>query len=217
MHSVWRRTGLSRLRRIFLGTMAMLLVVVALPAHPAMASRSCEYFDFWRQTNTNSTLAWKYYGEGGTCNQIHTYRAGSGISTDACWVDHGWLPTGWYDLQEHQNGWNGSAIWGRVWYLQDKACSDGTLRTALFIHTEETVGNTQTCTSNTDDTQCWDGYPNGNATNDYYSAGCIKVRRDSTEHNQSDDMPDVHSDWHNLGGGSGQHGVFRSDSVYVHG
>ena len=103
--------------------------------------------------------------------------------------------------------------------LQDKRCSDGTWRTELFIHAEEKPDSGQYCTSDPDDLQCWDStpaYPGASSgTNDLYSQGCIKVRRPSDEGSWPDAMSDVHSTWHDLGGGSG-HGVPRPDSLYVH-
>jgi hypothetical protein len=198
--------------------------VLATPV-PAQGARNCAYFDFAKGTNINSTLTWKYVDGSGRCILSHSYRAGSGDNTDPCDPDHGWLPNGWNDLKStyHQNGYNGSLIKGRVWHVDNKACQgDGTVRTELFIHTEETSSRGQTCTSNVDDPWCWDvtaASGAGAGTNDYHSQGCIKVRRDSPEETQGpswpNDMKDVHNDWHDLGGGSG-HGVARTDSPYVH-
>ncbi|GIU99793.1 MAG: hypothetical protein KatS3mg014_1409 [Actinomycetota bacterium] len=119
---------------------------------------------------------------------------------------------------DNVNNYDGSAIWGRVWHLQDKQCHDGTWRTELFIHTEETSGNGQRCTSDPDDPECWDdtpASPGGNpGTNDFKSQGCIKVRRQSPEGSWPDAMSDVHSDWHDIGGLG--HGQARADSLYVH-
>jgi hypothetical protein len=50
-------------------------------------------------------------------------------------------------------------------------------------------------------------------TNDYFSAGCIKVRRQSPEGSWANDMATVHTDWHNAG--LSQEGG-RTDTVYVH-
>lgn len=207
--------------------LALTLVALAAPmAPPATAQRSCTYFEFIKSTNTNSTLRWWYYDpETGQCTRSVSWRAGSGENQNPCDKsipsdpDGGWLPNGWYDVLGHWNTYAGTAIWGRVWRLADKYCSDGqTLRTELFIHTEETSSGTQDCQpySENDRPQCWDDYPNNNGTNDYYSVGCIKVRRQSPEDGWPNDLGSVHTTWHDLGGGS-QHGSFtRTDSVYVH-
>lgn len=218
MPSAARRTGI-RIAAII----ALLGGIVAVPATPAHAARSCAYFDFAKSSPNNSTLTWKYYDDFGRCIRAISWRAGSGVNTDPCdksttsSPDGGWLPNGWYDVTAMQHDWNGSAIWGRVWRLNDKACSDGTLRTELFIHTEETPSATQDCPSGVNDSpQCWDSYPSGNGTNDYYSAGCIKVRRNSPEGTWANDHGSAHTAWHNNGGGS-SHGTFtRTDSVFVH-
>ncbi len=186
----------------------------------AEAARSCLYFEFAKGTNSNSTLYWRYMDDYGRCIYAVSWRAGSGVTTDPCQRYYGWLPNGWYDLKAtgHVHDYGGTSIWGRVWSLQDKACKDGTLRTELFIHTEETVDNGQVCTSDPDDRQCWDKTkaPGDSqaGTNDFLSQGCIKVRRRSPEGSWPDAMSQVDSYWHaaGLGQASG-----RTDTVYVHG
>jgi hypothetical protein len=98
---------------------ACVLVAAAL-AIPANASAYRTWFEFGRQSNISSplTIATDY---GGGFVSTATWRAGSGTSTDACWVSHGWLPTGWYDLWGHWDNYNGK-IAGRVFYLQNKPC-----------------------------------------------------------------------------------------------
>ena len=73
---------------------AVLAVTLTIPAN-AFAYRT--WFEFARQSNIASTLTmvWQY---GTGYNGPQTWRAGSGVSTDACWIGHGWLPTGYYDL-----------------------------------------------------------------------------------------------------------------------
>jgi hypothetical protein len=213
-------------KALVLASMTLLAVVLFGPVPVALAQRSCHYFEFAKGTNINSTLRWWYTDEYGRCNRSLEWRAGSGENTNACDAvtpndpDGGWLPNGWYDLQGHWNDYAGASIRGRVWWMQDKRCSDGTLRTELFIHTEETSANGQDCSSAADDPWCWDStaaYSGAGAgTNDFYSQGCIKVRRQSPEGSWPDAMSDVHSTWHNRGGGSA-HGTFaRTDTVYVH-
>src|SRR4051812_4009476 len=50
------------------------------------------------------------------------WRAGSGVSTDACQRNSGWLPTGNYDVRTFVHNKN-DVIKGRAWYLSDKACA----------------------------------------------------------------------------------------------
>lgn len=183
-------------------------------------------------TNINSTLRWWYTDDYGRCIRNVEWRAGSGMNTNPCdnqdgGDGHGWLPNGWYDLRGHWNNYN-QTIKGRVWWLQNMQCHDGTWRTELFIHTEETAGTRpndqgQACGEQLPDDDlpyCWDKQPAyagaANGTYDYYSNGCIKVRRKSPEGNWANDMLNVHKTWHDLGGGS-SHGSFtRTDTVYVH-
>src|SRR5438270_13997911 len=84
-------------------------------------------FGFHRYTNANShlTIAKHDSWTGQTLAQ-EGFRAGSGESTDECYVKHGWLPAGWYDLVGHFDSYNGTSIKGRVWQLSDKRSSGGT-------------------------------------------------------------------------------------------
>jgi hypothetical protein len=120
---------------------------------------------------------------------IASWRAGSGQSKNDCRSSVGWLPAGYYSILMHSDSYGGSKIRGRVWQLTDKACNGGagTLRTQLFIHSEENSSRGQTCgPAGTDYPFCWEG------PNDYYSEGCIKVSHA--------DMAVVDSDWHAWGG-----------------
>src|SRR5262245_56897661 len=83
------------------------VLAAAALAIPANASAYRTWFEFTRQSNTWSplTIATDY---GGGFITTQTWRAGSGTSTDACWIAHGWLPTGWYDLWGHWNNYDGT-------------------------------------------------------------------------------------------------------------
>jgi hypothetical protein len=134
------------------------------------------------------------------------WRAGSGVSTDACQRNAGWLPTGNYDVRtlEHHKD---SVIKGRAWYLSDKACASPpyTVRTELFIHTEETASTGQSCPTSGDDPYCWD-----TDFGDYASEGCIKVKQPNM------DMYQFHQEWHRLV--SSLHGTVNyNDAVWVNG
>ena len=182
-------------------TAAVLAVALSLPTN---AFAYLTWFEFTRQSNISSTLTmvWQY-GPGYYGTQ--RWRAGSGVSTDACWIGHGWLPVGYYDLHGHWDNYNGS-IAGRVFYLQNKPCWNGTWRTELFVHSEETAGQGQYCPTAGDDPYCWEG------DYDYYSNGCIKVSRAGFP----SDLRLVHDGWHSKRGDS-RHGYFTIGNwLYVH-
>lgn len=111
-----------------------------------------------------------YVPPGYTTYNNRRYGSGSGNgSYDECLSNQGPLPMGRYSgvSSWHQDSFNGSAIYGRVFRLQNKQCWNGTWRTALFIHTEETPSRTQ----GSIEPQRWDG------PSDYKSAGCVKLAR----------------------------------------
>jgi hypothetical protein len=154
--------GLRRLVAATLLAVGLQTALVMAPAHALTPG----WFQFDRKTNINSNLFWMW---GDSNDQLHWlyYRAGSGTSTDECWISHGWLPGGWYDMWGQWDNYNGGQIFGRVFRLSDHTCRNGsTRRTALFIHTKETPSNGQNCSVAG---QCWSSY------NDYYSAGCRTV------------------------------------------
>jgi hypothetical protein len=90
-----------------------------------------------------------------------TVRAGSGDgTTDGCVVDHGWLPNGTYHVQEVFYD-RASIITGHAFWLNDTYCSNGTKRSALFIHSSYPWSDTN--------------------PDDYVSEGCIKVNNTSID------------------------------------
>jgi len=192
-----------RLRRLVVATLFAIGLQSALVMAPAQALTP-GWFQFDRKTNNNSNLFWMW---GDSNDQVHWiyYRAGSGVSTDECWISHGWLPGGWYDMWGMWDTYNGGQVFGRVFRLSDHTCRNGsTRRTELFIHTEQTPSNGQNCGY---EPQCWDG------VNDYYSAGCIKVSYPN--HGGSDDIGRIHWEFHN-NGGSKSHGAYTLQyMVYV--
>jgi len=144
----------------------VLAVVLAalLCAEPAFSDSS---FYYERTSLTNSIF--DVLGSGGYW--AGDFRAGSGIDTDACQHDN-WIPLGNYDVLWHDDNFDGSAVQGRVWRLSDYQCSNGVRRTELFIHSEETSSQGQSCgPAGTDYPFCWEG------AGDYYSYGCIKLAR----------------------------------------
>jgi hypothetical protein len=184
-----------------------LLTLAAAAVALALPSQACAYytyFDFARRTNTGSTLTMVWQQIPGHFSTA-SWRAGSGSSTDACWIGHGWLPTGWYDLNGHWDGYNGT-IRERVFYLQNKQCWNGTWRTELFVHSEETADQGQYCPTAGDDPYCWEG------DYDYYSNGCIKLSRAGNP----SDLRLMHDGWHGKSGDY-RHGSFWiNDWLYVH-
>ena len=123
-----------------------------------------------------SELVWRVYRtRHGTRTLVEqrSWRAGSGFtrtSTDACRRNDGWLPDGAYRPRLHANYW-GQFIKGRAIYLGAKRCADGTLRTDLFVHTEQGDRSRQ-CRDRPGDQACRWEYPR---FNDYRSYGCVKV------------------------------------------
>ena len=189
---------------------AVLFALTAMVVGATPASASIGWFDFKRITNTNSTL-WFKWSDNTNPELVQSspgWRAGSGDSTACGYINHGWLPVGWYDGWGHWNNYD-SLIKGRVFWVQDKRCGDGTLRTELFIHTEETAANGQSCPTAGDDPYCWE------AVYDYNSGGCIKVAYPNNGF--SDIIGQAHWYWHNRYGGSG-HGTNPNPvhKLYVH-
>ena len=80
-------------------------------------------------------------------------------------------PNGRYRPTLHRD-YGGSLIKGRAIYLGQKACRNGTVRTALFIHTEQGAGSRQ-CPNRPGDQAVPLGVPG--AINDYRSYGCVKL------------------------------------------
>jgi hypothetical protein len=178
----------------------------------AQAGATVTTFDFHRISNTNSVLTIFRQDtlDGRVLNQ-QSYRAGSGLNTNECdsaAYDNvgGWLPAGYYSLLGHFDQYPGTKIQGRVWQLQDKRCSGGTgtLRTELFIHSEETSTNGQTCGNPYNERFCWDG------DSDYYSLGCIKISRAGSP----SDLGRLDGNWHNWSGLTGYFSLPQRVYVY---
>lgn len=150
-------------------TIAIAAVVLGCAAWlPSTASADLrEWVNYSRNgTLTNGRIT--YNCEISTC--AASWRGGSGSGTNACQTNN-WIPVGTYDVPFHDDSFAGSKIQGRVWRMSDYHCSNGVVRTELFIHTEETSSRGQYCPTAGDDPFCWEG------TNDYYSQGCIKISR----------------------------------------
>jgi hypothetical protein len=149
---------------------------------PAGALRAVITFDkFWRNPQ-RSRLHWRVFRvrDGSRTLVEHlSWRAGSGFtrhSTNACRRNDGWLPNGYYAPRLHAN-YQGSLIKGRAIFLGAKRCADGTMRTDLFIHTEQGDRNRQ-CPDRPGDQVCRWEYPR---IDDYRSFGCVKLRPQDLE------------------------------------
>jgi hypothetical protein len=156
------------------------LVVGSAVTTPATASTShreavITFHKNYRDT-FRSTLTWEVFrvdGDRRTSVQRLSWRAGSGYfrhSTDACRKNNGWLPDGMYRPRLVRD-YGGNLIKGRAIYLGQKPCANGTMRTDLFIHTEQGAGSRQ-CPNRPGDQVCRWEYPR---INDYRSYGCIKL------------------------------------------
>ncbi|NUR08739.1 MAG: hypothetical protein HOQ45_17250 [Nocardioidaceae bacterium] len=123
-----------------------------------------------------STLTWKVFRvrDGQRTTLVsRSWRAGSGYfrdSTNACKRNRGWLPDGRYRPTLFRD-YHGSIIKGRAIYLGAKRCANGTMRTDLFLHTEQGAGSRQ-CPNRRGDQACRWEYPR---INDYRSFGCVKL------------------------------------------
>lgn len=179
------------------------VVAALVPVAQAPAATQV-FFAFHRYSNTNSLLTVNLQDVySGQILIQQAFRAGSGTSTNECYVGHGWLPAGWYDIVGHFDHYNASLIKGRAWQLSDKRCygGTGTLRTELFIHSEETSDNGQYCPTPYDDPFCWEG------TSDYYSNGCVKLAHAPP---YPSDIADADNDWDAW---DGRHGYFTSPTA----
>lgn len=162
-------------------------VLVALGA-PLLASapagaaaypwRAVITFEKNQQSPNHSRLVWRLsqLQQGGTWKVVQTkaWRSGSGIGgragRNSCAKNQGWLPNGSYRVRQYAD-YPGNLIKGRAFRLDDRACPNGTRRTALFIHTEQGAGNRQ-CPDRPGDQVCRWEVPK---IDDYRSLGCIKL------------------------------------------
>ena len=162
---------------------------VGLTALMAPAANAANFFVYSKQgSSINGYIVGRC--DYNACWPSASYRAGSGNGgKDGCQYGN-WIPNGNYSVRFHQDHYDWT-IKGRVWYLSDHFCSsNGVTRTELFIHSEETRDQGQTCWSPYYEPYCWDG------DSDYYSYGCIKVARRPVRSDGYSDLGRVHQWYH---------------------
>ena len=165
----------ARLLVVLLALVAGLAVV---PAASAAETRRYAVITFHKNYRDahRSTLTWQVFEvtDGRRTTVVRKeWRAGAGYfrdSTDACAKNRGWLPSGGYRPTLFRD-YSGNLIRGRAIYLGQKRCGNGTMRTDLFIHTEQAAGSRQ-CADRAGDQVCRWEYAK---INDYRSYGCIKL------------------------------------------
>jgi hypothetical protein len=164
--------------RIALALVAVLAIVLVGTPTADAKTRTYAVITFKKNYHDvyHSTLVWQVFRVShGKRTQVERkqWRAASGFhrhATDSCQKNVGWLPNGTYHPRLYAN-YGGSLIKGRAIYLGAKACHNGTVRTALFIHTEQGPGSVQ-CKNRKGDQACRWEYPQ---INDYRSHGCVKL------------------------------------------
>lgn len=135
-------------------------------ARPAASAATGKYYlKFDKSTVTNSRLS-LMKSVTGPDKVIKKYKAGSGVNTNTCARNKGWLPNGDYKIEFHRKNYDG-VINGYVIKIADKMCHNNILRDELFIHSEMKPNGRQ----GTIESEKW---TNSNP-NDYYSNGCIKL------------------------------------------
>ena len=159
------------------GLVALVGALLVAPAASATVTQEAVLTFHKNYANTfRSRLTWELFEvRGGTRSRVQelSWRAGSGYfrnATNACARNRGWLPDGTYAPKLYRD-YPGHLIRGQAIYLGRKACDNGTLRTDLFIHTEQGAGSRQ-CADRRGDQVCRWEYPK---INDYRSYGCVKL------------------------------------------
>lgn len=164
--------------RLLLALLTLVAGLAVVPAAVAQDSSRYAVITFHKNySNTHrSTLTWQVFSvsDGKRTTVVRKeWRAGAGYfrgSTDACAKNRGWLPDGSYRPTLFAD-YPGNLIKGRAIYLGQKRCANGTMRTDLFIHTEQGARSRQ-CADLRGDQVCRWEYP---TINDYRSYGCVKL------------------------------------------
>ncbi|WP_327350515.1 L,D-transpeptidase [Streptomyces sp. NBC_01304] len=164
----------SHLRQTSIAVAVTLLagLSAAVTATPAQAAGDYNYLVFnknWSDQTKSSLTLYRYLSSRDRVVKVDSWRAGSGSNHNACRHNGGgWLPNGTYKIKTKQKNFDGTKIKGYVMQLADFRCGNNQLRDELFIHSEMKKN----------------GYPGSSEQwrwtdsnpNDYYSAGCVKLR-----------------------------------------
>lgn len=135
------------------GVIALLAMTTTGVLATTEGAAHADSYAFWFVKNgsdqTNSTLAWANV----SWTQGGSWRAGSGRpGYDECHtsnmapLDHGgWLPNGTWQVNLAGSSYNyqGQVIKGPAIRLYDRPCSNGTMRTEIFIHSAFPWASTQ--------------------------------------------------------------------------
>ena len=193
-----------RVRKWGLSPLLAALLVLVTGTGTAQATPGLDHGNYaWYNPGTTATNGLLKMYSANTTHSSVTAGSGKGSNwNNPCVSSQGRLPNGWYNTgnDKHINNKN-TLIKGRVWGLADKNCGSGTIRTELFIHTEENVANLQTCTAAPDDPYCWEG------SFDYMSEGCVKV-------SWLPGITTVHNWWHSTNV-AGHHSTSYTAILYV--
>ena len=171
---------MQRLPRLlaFVAALACLLTGLVVTPTADAATRRYAVITFHKnyQNTFRSRLTWQVFEvvDGKRTTVVsRSWRAGSGYyrtSTNSCRKNRGWLPDGTYQPRLFAD-YPGNLIKGRAIRLGEHRCPNGTMRTDLFIHTEQGAHNIQ-CPNRKGDQPCRWEYPQ---INDYRSLGCVKL------------------------------------------
>jgi hypothetical protein len=165
----WRKAASSGI--VALATTAFMAAVVP-AAHATTFSYQLHFYKSTADhTNGHLDLIQINVDTGRTTN-YRLARAGSGTGTNAensCVKNQGWLPNGTYTVVATYKNHTGT-VTGPAIQLSNKACSSGTLRTELFIHSN---------------------YPW--SSSHYNSNGCIKVSSTGTAASPGGDILNVYN------------------------
>jgi hypothetical protein len=170
MRSRFRLGGLAVAAALSLGTVFCL-------ATPANAVAGTYYYTFTKTSSTPTSaptsklLFWHSLNPDYPPKLVGQWKAGSGSSTNSCTSNVGWLPNGTYKIKQAFSNHHGD-VTGPALYLSDKACSAGTLRTELFIHSS---------------------YPW--SSGHYKSLGCIKLASTGTPSTAGGDIKAAYNNW----------------------
>jgi hypothetical protein len=162
-------------------TAALSLGTVVCLVTPANAATNPYFFSFAKTNSTptsnpSSSLFWWHNNPNPDYPPkiIAHWQAGSGQSTNSCTKNVGWLPNGNYKITQAFLNHSGT-VTGPALELSDHACSNGTMRTELFIHSS---------------------YPW--SSGHYMSNGCLKLSSTGSPSTAGGNIKAAYNDWVNI-------------------